>query len=51
MHSGLQKKVIELVNSGVSITHSVIKETLRHGKVYKLSIEQVPSMSLRNNKK
>lgn len=29
----LQKKVIELVNSGVSITPKLIKETLNRGKV------------------
>lgn len=33
LHPRLQKKVIELVNSGVSITPNIIKEILSRGKV------------------
>jgi len=33
LHPTLQKKVIELVNSGVTITPTVIKDALKHGKV------------------
>jgi len=33
LHPRLQKKVVELVNSGVNITPSIIKDTLKYGKV------------------
>lgn len=33
LHPKLQHKVIELVNSGVTITPDVIKDALHHGKV------------------
>ncbi|MGM8366580.1 Zn-dependent hydrolase [Virgibacillus sp. W0181] len=33
LHPSLQKKVIGLVNSGVSITPDIIKETLNRGKI------------------
>ncbi|MFS0576268.1 Zn-dependent hydrolase [Sporosarcina sp. 179-K 3D1 HS] len=33
LHSSLQKKVVDLVNSGVPITSNVIKETLKREKL------------------
>lgn len=33
LHPTLQKKVLELVNSGITITPNVIKDTLNRGKV------------------
>jgi hypothetical protein len=33
LHPRLQKKVLELVNSGVNITPNMIKDALKRGKV------------------
>lgn len=33
LHPRLQKKVLELVNSGVQITPNIIKDALKRGKV------------------
>ncbi|HHY73584.1 MAG TPA: Zn-dependent hydrolase [Bacillus bacterium] len=33
LRPSLQKRVVELVNSGVSITPAIIKDTLSRGKV------------------
>ncbi|MFD1362378.1 Zn-dependent hydrolase [Lentibacillus salinarum] len=33
LHPSLQKRVVELITSGVTITPAVIKDTLKYGKV------------------